>query len=250
MYGETGLCKEALQLLLEIIRQDSERNPFREEVRHRNEMIILLLIALGPRAGEILQIKTTDFSFQMNEVLIGQRRDDPQDPRINEPVPKTLDRRLPVDDKLIRSVYDYITHERRTFKAAKSHTFLLVTHQRGLFQGKALSQRGLNKIFETIRRAQPKLLGNLHPHVLRHTSNDLFSETADEQQMSEAREEQLRSYKYGWKYGSGTAAIYNKRRIAREAREASLKLQKRLLSENADQQPESAELEENDDEHK
>jgi integrase len=226
--GQRGLAKNSLEALLDTIRPGSHLNPFEHDVQGRNEIVVHLLNALGTRASELLQIKTTDFDFVHNEVVIGQRRNDPTDPRIHEPVPKTLDRRLGVNSELIRAVHDYILRDRRRFEAARRHEFLLVTHRKGPFQGKPLTQRGLNKIFETIRKAQPELLRDLHPHILRHTANDLFSELAEREKIPEAREEQLRSYKFGWKYGSGTARSYTRRYIEREANQLSLKMQQRF----------------------
>jgi integrase len=230
IYARQGLADGARKALNELVRQDSTLNPFEETERRRNELIVHTLIELGPRSGELLQIKTTDYDFVLNEVVIGTRRDDPDDPRANEPVPKTLDRRLGVTRELSKKSHEYIIKDRKLFPMARKHTFLFVTHKAGPHQGQPLSQRGLNEIFARLRRANRDSLSSLSPHVLRHTSNDDFSDWADAQQLSEAREEQLRSYKYGWKYGSGTAAIYNRRRIEREVKQATLKLQTRTSS--------------------
>jgi hypothetical protein len=53
----------------------------------------------------------------------------------------------------------------------------------------------------------------------------------DELGVTSADEERRREYKYGWTYGSGTAATYTRRHIERKAQEASLKLQQRLRTE-------------------
>lgn len=50
----------------------------------------------------------------------------------------------------------------------------------------------------------------------------------DSQKVSEREQEVMREYLMGWKPGSGTAAIYNKRFIREKANEASVKLQERL----------------------
>ncbi|HDS2804744.1 TPA: site-specific integrase, partial [Escherichia coli] len=64
-------------------------------------------------------------------------------------------------------------------------------------------------------------------HSLRHTWNRKFSERMDamNEQVSEERQEQLRSYLMGWRDGSGTAATYNKRFIRQKGFEAALALQ-------------------------
>ncbi|EAO0402477.1 hypothetical protein EWO79_23785 [Salmonella enterica] len=46
--------------------------------------------------------------------------------------------------------------------------------------------------------------------------------------ISEREQEIMREYLMGWKRGSGTAAVYNKRFIKEKANEASVKLQEQL----------------------
>ena len=49
---------------------------------------------------------------------------------------------------------------------------------------------------------------------------------AMDEQVSEERQEQVRSYLMGWREDSGTAATYNKRFIQQKGFEAALALQK------------------------
>jgi len=65
----------------------------------------------------------------------------------------------------------------------------------------------------------------LTPHILRHTANDLYSELMDEKEMLPPEEEKTRSYKMGWREGSGTTETYTRRHIEVKAKEASLALQ-------------------------
>lgn len=55
---------------------------------------------------------------------------------------------------------------------------------------------------------------------------------ASEKALTPAREEKLRSYLMGWDETSGMAAIYNQRHIKKEAGEASLAHQRKLLRKN------------------
>ena len=50
----------------------------------------------------------------------------------------------------------------------------------------------------------------------------------DLQDVSEREQEQMREKLMGWKEGSGTASIYNKRFVEEKAHEASIRLQNRL----------------------
>jgi integrase len=220
-----GLTEEQQSLLLSIIEPSSKKNPFSPALQIRNKAAILLLYHLGIRAGELLALRTSDFDFQQNTVLIARRHDNPDDPRTYQPVVKTADRRIPLASSLINLVSDYVLRERRKIPKSKLHDFLFITHQSGAFKGQPLSIKGLNKVFLTIQRAEPESLGNLTPHLLRHTANDRFSELMDKRNATPAEEEKMRSYIMGWKEGSGTAATYTRRHIEKKAKEAALKLQ-------------------------
>jgi integrase len=226
-----GLSEKARERLLEIIEPGSDANPFEPGLQRRNALIVRLLLDLGIRLGELLTLKVSDFDFRENEVVIPRRADDPTDPRRRQPVTKTFDRRLPMTEELVAEVFDYIK-ARRSFERARKHAFLIVVHAEGEFQGQPITQKGTDKIFAALRAAAPKLLADFSAHILRHTSNEDFSEEMDEQGVKPGDEERRREYKYGWKYGSGTAATYTRRHIEREAQKASLKLQKRLRKED------------------
>ncbi|EQD41044.1 phage integrase family protein [mine drainage metagenome] len=220
-----GLSEESQQRLLELMRSDSNDNPFEHEVRQRNALIVHLLYDLGIRAGELLALKVGDFDFQRNEVVVARRHGDPRDPRANQPVLKTMDRRIALSTALSGEISRYVMSERRMYPRARRHEFLLVTHQAGPFQGMPLSMKGLNKLFATIQRADPEALGGLTAHVLRHTTNERLSAMWDANGVDPHEEEKMRSYMMGWREGSGTATTYTRRHVEKKAREASLKLQ-------------------------
>lgn len=219
-----GLSEEAERNLLELIRADSVDNPFVPAVRRRNELIVLLLLHLGIRAGELLALKVSDFNFSNNTVVIARRHDDRADTRAFQPVVKTLDRRIPLSGSLSAAASDYVIHDRCSFRSAKRHEFLIVTHRPGPFQGNPLSMKGLSKVFKTIQHSDSCLTG-VTPHVLRHTANDRLSALMEANKVSQSDEEKMRSYLMGWREGSGTAATYTRRYVERKAHQASLKLQ-------------------------
>lgn len=224
-----GLDSASQMALAELIRPTASINPFSETVQNRNALIVRILGELGIRAGELLALKVSDFDFQCNEVVIARRHGDPTDPRANQPVAKTLDRRLPVSESLARQIFEYVLNERRHYRAAKRHAFLLVTHRPGPYCGQPLSAKGLAKIFGTLRCADPAHLAFISPHILRHTVNDRFSELMDARRIRDPNEEKMRSYFMGWREGSGSAATYMRRHIEGKAREAALKLQEDIL---------------------
>jgi len=220
-----GLSQNGQNELLELVRAGSQNNPFSVPVQVRNEILILILYHLGVRAGELLSLKVSDFDFQNNEVVIARRHGDIDDPRKNQPVAKTLDRRVPLTQSLAKLIYEYVVQDRNQFPRAQKHEFLLVVHRSGPYHGAPLTSKGLAKIFTELRNAGSSELANLTPHVLRHTANENFSVLMDKKGVSSAEEEKMRSYLMGWKEGSGSAATYTRRHIESKAREVSLQLQ-------------------------
>lgn len=219
-----GLSESQRELLLSVCDPKSPNSPFSSQTRERDCLIVEILYQTGVRLGELLSIKISDLNFQENTLLIARRHDDVDDPRIKQPVAKTLDRLLPLSRGLSQRMHDYILRHRSLVKGANRHEFLFVTYKSGPHCGTPLST---SAIYSIINRVTSNIdcLSELTPHVLRHTWNDRFSEKADEQGLDQAEEEKLRSYLMGWKEGSGTSATYTRRHIEKEAHKVSLLLQ-------------------------
>jgi integrase len=220
-----GLPESALNVIEEVIAQDSPRNPWvGVHPRARNELIIRILLDLGIRRGELLGIRIQNINFQKDEVLIARQADSPDDPRTIQPNTKTKDRVLPIGDRLSKLLRAYIQGPRRAIKGARKHDFLIVANG----SGQPLTNAGANKIFHVLRTKVPGLPEELFPHILRHTWNDSFSALMDSRNITEEREMQMRSRLMGWSETSGTAATYTRRHTKERAREASIKLQNSL----------------------
>lgn len=224
---EEGLTKDQLDLLFELFRPDSGLNPFKDRsVRTRNRLIFLMLYHLGLRGGELLNIRIHDFDFGKNQLLVARRADEKDDPRKDQPLVKTLDRRLPMKETLAKEVHNYIIQERKKVPNSARNDFLFITHKSGPTQGQPLSKSGYKKAIDVVRKASPSLF-NLTGHQLRRSWNEAFSDHMDsmDEPPSHEQQEKMRSYLMGWKEGSGTAGTYNKRFVKRKASEAALKLQ-------------------------
>lgn len=226
-----GLSKDQLDLLFELFRPESQLNPFKDiSVRVRNRLIFLMLYHLGLRGGELLNIRIRDIDFGSNQLIVARRADEKDDPRKEQPLVKTLDRRLPVKDTLVQEIHKYIVDDRRVIANSSKNDFLFITHKSGPTQGQPLSKSAYKKIIGVVRGVSPSLF-NLTGHQLRHAWNEAFSEQMDlmdEPPVSE-QQEKIRSYLMGWREGSGTAAIYNKRFIKRKANEAAMDLQEGMI---------------------
>ncbi|HHT8827092.1 TPA: tyrosine-type recombinase/integrase [Yersinia enterocolitica] len=225
-YESESLNEKAINAVMELINPNSENNPYEKYVRERNELIIIMLYELGLRCGELLNIKIGDIDFQKNRLRIQRRADEKVDPRIRQPLVKTSDRTLPLNKNLISKLYKYICNRRQVMMKVKCD-YLFISYKAGPDQGNPLSISGYHKIISQLAISDP-LLNDLKGHQFRHTWNYNFSKLMDSQKVSEREQEVMREYLMGWKPGSGTAAIYNKRFIREKANEASVKLQERL----------------------
>ncbi len=229
---EKGFNQKTRDALAEAINPASPKNPFRDEgVRARNELMVLMLKHLGVRGGELLNIRIReDIDFQTRTIVIARRADQRDDPRINQPQVKTVDRRMPMSDALAERIQSYIVSHRKKVPNAGKCPYLFVVHKAGPTLGQAISKSAYRKMFAEIRRVSHEL-AKLHGHGLRHDWNDLASEFWDAMPNppSEKEQEQQRSYLMGWKEGSGTAKKYNERFIKRKARETQLEMQKGMI---------------------
>lgn len=225
-----GLTLQQVEILFDVFEVGSKANPFVGEANQfRNRLMFFMLFYLGIRRGELLNLQINDIDFRENELVIARRPDFKSDPRKDQPLVKTLDRRLPIKSTLVNDVHEYILRYRKNYGVAKKHSFLFVVHSSGPTSGRPLTKSAYDKIFARVRSIHPEL-ASFSGHELRHHWNERFSELMDSQtpQLSEKEQEKYRSYLMGWKEGSGTAAVYNQRFIERKAVEAALQLQQRI----------------------
>lgn len=227
---DKALSDNIVDLIMETIDCQSPINPFEPFIRRRNEMIIIILFELGIRCGELLNIKIEDIDFQKKRLSIIRRADEKNDPRINQPLVKTLDRVLPISDGLVMKLWSFIIYDRKPFAKGKTD-FLFITYKSGPSQGKPLTISAYHKIISKIRDSNP-LLKDLKGHRFRHTWNYNFSRFLDSlpEKVNENHQIQMREELMGWKEGSGTASIYNKRFLKEQSDEAFIRLQEKLNS--------------------
>lgn len=219
-----GLSKEDQDRLLKVINPDSPDNPWqRGFVRHRNWLIVVLLLATGMRRGELLGLQIRDLDQRLPKLRILRRADASEDPRRIQPNTKTNDREVELRPAIMRAVWGYINDRRRKIKAARKHPQLIVADD-----GQPLSLQSIDKIFRQLREACPGLPVTLTSHVMRHTWNERFSEQAELLGLTDAVEEKARNEQQGWADNSKSAATYTRRHASRKGRELALKLQEQL----------------------
>lgn len=216
-------------LLHEIIEPGSPRNPFKDlGTQTRNYLAIQIMRIAGKRKSEVLNIQARDIDTRRQQLSIVRRPDSKLDPRLDQPRVKTREHTLSVIPEVIQIYQDYLVHRRKVPGAAK-HPYLLVNHKAGPTQGQPMTKGALEEVFRTIKQAEPRL-SHLHPHLLRHHFNEKLSEQFDQRagERNEDEEAKVRANLNGWSEQSDMAKVYNKRHIARKARDAGLNTQEAL----------------------
>ncbi len=216
-----GLSPEAQKRLREVIHPDSADNPWSDEhTRVRNYLIVMWLLELGIRRGELLGLRIGDIQARGDEVLIARRPDDPLEVRADAPATKTKARLLALSKGLSQLTQSYVLGPRRAIKDARRHPYLFVASG----TGKPLTASAIGKLFSELRSVQG-IPPELSAHVLRHTWNDNFSVLMDKMKVPPDEEVKLRRQQMGWSDNSEMAATYTRRHTRRKTNEASLALQ-------------------------
>ncbi|MGZ3498374.1 MAG: tyrosine-type recombinase/integrase [Vulcanimicrobiaceae bacterium] len=222
-----GLTPDQLRRLIEIANPEHRQNPFQRPVRFRNMTLLILLLAFGFRRGESLKLYVSDVNVKGRRpsLTLIRRPDDPNDPRSEEPAVKTLGRVVYLGPGFARLLDAYIVHHRPQFPRSDESPFLFFSRS-----GKPLSLRMVNYICEQIISCFPEFDGILTPHVLRHTFNDLFIQSARESGLSDDAIRQAQNYANGWRLDSEQGAIYSRRTIEENAQAISIAHQRMLFA--------------------
>jgi integrase len=224
-----GLSQSEVSRLLDVIDPAHPRNPWArgtseaaEGLRKRNQLIVMLMLAFGPRRGDILKLHTGDAKTHgpEPELWIRRRPDDPNDSRVWEPNSKTSERNLPLDPVLTRVLNDYINKFRRLIPRHKKTPYLFLA----VDTGEPLATRSLNDVFESLKSEFPRI----HPHVLRYTHNERLKTFCKEAGIAE--EEAINHAKYlnGWL--GDNSAIYTRRSRREAAQRLSQRVQRYLFA--------------------
>lgn len=223
--SKKGLNPEEFKLLKLILYGNSNHIlPWKsKDIIFRNLLIMKILLELGIRRGELLQLKISDLNLRKCEILIKRSPDDPDDTRTVEPNTKTRDRILHIRPGLSENIEQYIMQHRPKGKNARSHEYL-ITGQRG----SPLTLAAVNLIFRQFRNGHKQSFKFFTPHTLRHTWNDLFSHWCEKNSISAEKEIKLRAYLQGWSEFSSSANIYTRRYVEEEAIKTLLSMSKNL----------------------
>ncbi|EFG4998840.1 TPA: site-specific integrase [Escherichia coli] len=223
--SEKSLNEEEIKVLFRLLEIGGIENPFHKEVQVRNRLIFTLLLNLGLRAGELLNLKIDDFDLRDNTLSVVRRHDSKEDGRSYQPLVKTGERVIPLSDELAREIFDYISNSREKMTKRKKHNFLFVAHCTGKNAGEPLSISAYEKVISTLKRASPELY-NLSGHRLRHSWNYMYSKGIEGAELEYNRRKDLRDYLMGWSKESIMCDRYNYKYISQQEKDVVLKVYK------------------------
>lgn len=217
-FSESVIPNDVFFKLLEIIQPDSSNNPFKH-YKLRNYLLIALFLETGLRRGAVAKLKIENLKFwgSFDEILVTRSPDDPTDSRSKRAHQKTQAHRSFCPPELMRQVKYYIDNIRSRFPKADTHDFVFIAEMNSQgTAGQPLSLSSYNQIFKILSDA----LGfRVHPHLIRHKWNEIFTDKGKEQNMGWDELDKLRKYAMGWVRDSNMSAIYNDFKTAEAVRD-------------------------------
>jgi len=189
------LADAALKRLFDVCEINNAENPWKKQYRQRNRLILLLMVTLGIRRGELLKLRVSDcfLSRSIPEIHIDRSPDDQDDPRRNEPQVKTESRKLPCDAALASQLNRYIVGERRKISGSDRSPFLFLVRT-----GRPMSLGRVNGIFDQIGIAHAEF-SDIHPHALRSTCATNYRADGLRAGLEETRLDSDMMYWFGWR---------------------------------------------------
>jgi integrase len=199
--------------------------------RLRTVVMLRILYETGMRRGELLSLKLKNVldsaGGQIARLVIERNHGDSFDTRINQPVPKTRGRIVPITAGLERQLTEYIAEYRADVPRVGFHEedFIFVTHRNKRSQGTPLSISAFDQAITELKKSFCAL-ATLHPHLLRHDWNYRFSLQCDEAKWAPEKERTAREILMGWAEGSESALVYNLRHTQEQAISIGLQVAK------------------------
>lgn len=192
---------EVIESIEQMLRPDAVSNPFTTDfIKHRNYLVWRLLLDTGARRAEVHAAKSDDINYTTRRFKIRKSKGHPRTVALRK---KTA---LAFDD-YVMSYWTALPHG----SEARKEGYLFCDEN-----GRQLSLRAINRIFEAIRARLEDQPQNLSPHAMRRFWNHLFStqidESPPERRLTPQAEARYRMRIMGWTTDN-QAARYNRRHI-------------------------------------
>lgn len=197
--------------------------------RLRNVVMLRILYETGMRVGELLSLKLKNLieagGGESAYLLIERNHHDAIDTRLNQPVAKTLGRKVSISESLEEQIKDYRDNWRAEVPSVGflENDFIFVVHRGGRSQGHALPKTAFDSGLANLKKSHRALM-EVHPHLLRHDWNYRFSKHADSEGIPFEEERTLREQLMGWMPDSSMSRLYNLRHIEEASQEVGRKI--------------------------
>lgn len=192
-----GLSADQLILLLELTDPKFPGNPWTsEDIRERNRLIVLLLIAFGLRPAELQTVRVEDLQFgAISAVEVIRRPHDPNDPRPNSPEVKRSGRVLPIMEfQFAKQIDNYIMEWRPKLedRNPKGSNYLVLSKK-----GDPISYSSIAKIFQRLREVDGRFPKNFSAKTLRHVFSGAMERKMRESGIEDARRGEILAFLRG-----------------------------------------------------
>nr|WP_281361040.1 site-specific integrase [Sulfitobacter maritimus] len=213
---------------IRLVRVDNPDNPFRKNVRLRNQVMFDIMYETGARGGEVLGLRIEDVDWSRRVLKIIRRHDDVHDSRKHQPVVKTEEGEVYITETLARDLRRYIMEDRSQIQAARSHPYVFVNHRKGVGYGQPVGIATFKtRIAKPASNQTPEIFNEITRHGFRHNFNYRLSKKFDEHnaraakdpsanQISQKEEMQIRMNLNRWR-SERTSETYNLRHIKEKA---------------------------------
>lgn len=181
------VSEDAMEDFVEVAHPNSRHNPFLDPaIKFRNYLIVQTLYETGLRRSELLALRIGDIGTDTNypTLAVVERENAKDDPRLDEPTPKTLGREVPISKGLRQLLNSYIKTYRAMTINSKTHGLVFVSHKgkaEEFESGSPLCKQTINDVFKRIKKVNPERFEGITPHEYRHLFNDQLSAKIDEE---------------------------------------------------------------------
>jgi integrase len=180
--------------------------PKNNDLRLRNEVLLLMLLQTGGRVSELLQAKIDDLIDRKRTIEFRRRHNDPDDPRKREPNLKTFDRELRLSEETWEKLERWLeVHDEVT--AATHSPFIFVSFARNpKYFGQPICRQTVKHILDEVCDAAG--LPRIRIHDLRHIRVRRLAELAREQNWTNEEWRKAATYLFGWSAASHMPGLY------------------------------------------
>ncbi|MFS0850094.1 tyrosine-type recombinase/integrase [Novosphingobium panipatense] len=204
--ARVGLAPNQIVKILEITKPGHPKNPWQLRTQVRNRLIILLMLLVGLRLGEVLSLRMEDLRVRGSfpTIDVRKRPPDPSEKRRVPPKPKTLGRRMPLASQVAEAANQYILGDRLRTPSFSMEKFLILTRD-----GKQCSKEAVQAMINVLRCSDP-LLSDIIGHRLRNSFTDLAQEALkNDTSLNKEQKRDVLSYMGGWSKMSEQPARYS-----------------------------------------